>query len=112
MLSQSDAAALINLRAWVRSLGVEPGTAELRALRQREESLSPEALAVWRLWPSSRLAAELARWVSAYRLEATARGWRAFRWIGRRKQYAKRPCATRLPEREADALRASLVRVR
>lgn len=68
-----------------------------------EAALTPAARACWFDWPSSRLAAELARWRPAYLIERTRSGLRAFRWVASRGRYASRPTAAGLDASEAAA---------
>lgn len=111
MLSKNDAAALLALRAWTRAEPTDGQPERVKALRLREETLSPTALDAWRNWPADDLAAELDRWRPKYRIEFTFRcGARAFRWIKRRACYASRPCVTGLTQSEAQTMAAKLIR--
>lgn len=77
--------------------------AKLAAL---EAELSSAGKKAYTMWTRDRMSAELRRWRPAYRIEATQAGYRVLRWIGRRREYAKRATAARLGEAELAPYRA------
>ena len=110
ILTDTDAAALLVLRAWTRETPTDDNPERLAELRKREAALSESALHAWRFWPAVKLAAELDRWRPAFLVQQTAAGYRAFRWIAHRRAYAQRACASRLSAAEAAVFRSELIR--
>ena len=105
---------VITLRA-IRSLrgshdrGTRQGEADYRSrLRELEAALSDAGREVYLTWPSDKVTVELGRWKAAYRLVRTRRGYSAFRWIARRKEYARRAVATCMDDPAVAAYRGLL----
>ena len=113
MITERDILTLQGIRS-LRSTakrGTREGEADYRArLACLEAALSEAGREVYMTWPSDKVTVELNRWRAAFRLVRTQRGYSAFRWIGRRKDYAKRAIATGLDDMAVAAYRG-LIRV-
>ena len=74
-------------------------------LRAKEAELSDSGKEAWFGWTSNKLSAELRKWRNEYVVELTNQGFRAFRWIKNRKEYAKRPTVTCMTPEQANGFR-------
>ena len=71
-------------------------------IRRVEKLATLNALYWWENVPSAKVSLELNRWWATHRWQQTRAGWRSFRLIKGRREYAKRPTDTRIDSRPAD----------